>query len=71
MVLSSEGFLGLGGSRGWSEAQFSPTDVDRLFCRRRLEGENPGVAGLLAELKDSVSSSRDGIDSVDKDRRDD
>lgn len=55
--------------------QFSPIDVDKLFCRLslfvRLLFNRPGVAGLLAELSDSVSVSKDGMDSVDNDRTDD
>ncbi len=55
--------------------QSSPMDVDRLFCLLslflRLLFDNPGVAGLLVELTDSVSVSSDGIDSMDRDRTDD
>ncbi len=55
--------------------QSSPMDVDKFFCLlwpfMRPLFDSPGVVGLLAELKDSVSVSRDGIDSVDRDRTDD
>ena len=74
MLSSMMAVLGLLGSKGWSAAQSSPTDEDKLFCRpalMRLEFNRPGVAGLLTELRDSVSSSSDGIDSVDKDRMED
>lgn len=47
-----------------------PIDVDMLFCRRLLIAI-PGVDGLLAEPSESESASRDGIDSADRDRRDD
>ena len=66
--------LGLLASRGWSVAQSSPTDVDKLFCRPllvRLAENSPGVSGLPTELRDPVSSSSDGIDSVDSDRTED
>ena len=65
----------VGGSKGWSRAHSSLNDVDTLFCLRslpvRLPVRNTGVAGLLEELKDSVSASKDGIDSVERDRADD
>ena len=65
----------LGSSKGWSSIQSSPIDVDRFLWRlsglARRMCNDAGVASSLLELTDSLSVSRDGIDSVESDRADD
>lgn len=73
---SSRGACGnFGFIKGWSVMHSSPTDEDILFCLLSLAMrpllDSPGVAGLLVELNESLSASRDGIDSVERDRRED
>lgn len=60
------------GSRGWSKTQSSLVEEDRVFVLLspplRLPMGMPGVEGLLTEPEDSISASRDGIDSLESER---
>lgn len=60
------------GSRGWSKTQSSLVEEERVFGllspKLRLPTAMPGVEGLLAEADDSISPSKDGIDSLESER---